>query len=81
VAAIDEGRLAGFLAAWLLPAFRGRRAVFSPEWANAARAENSRRIYEEMYTQFSASWAEDGLCWPNMLIREVSLKQLWVETP
>jgi GNAT superfamily N-acetyltransferase len=34
--------------------------VFSPEWANAVDTENNRRIYEEMYTHLSASWAEGG---------------------
>jgi GNAT superfamily N-acetyltransferase len=60
VAAIYQGRLVGFLTAWLMPSFRGKRAVFSPEWANAAEMENSRYIYEEMYTYLSASWVVDG---------------------
>lgn len=34
--------------------------MFSPEWANAADLENSRRIYEEMYAHLSASWVADG---------------------
>jgi GNAT superfamily N-acetyltransferase len=60
VAAMRQGRLVGFLTGWLIPSFRGSRAAFSPEWANAADMENKRRIYEEMYTHLSASWAEDG---------------------
>jgi len=60
VAAICEGQIVGFLTGWLIPSFRGRRAAYSPEWANAAGVENTRRIYEEMYTHLSASWAEDG---------------------
>ena len=60
VAAIRRGRLVGFLAGWLLPSFRGRRAAFSPEWANGAGAEGGRRIYEEMYTYLSAAWVEKG---------------------
>ena len=60
VAAIRRGRLVGFLTGWLIPSFRGKRSVFSPEWANAADLENSRRIYEEMYAHLSASWAADG---------------------
>ena len=60
VAAIRQGRLIGFLTGWLIPSFRGKRSVFSPEWANAADLENSRRIYEEMYAYLSASWVADG---------------------
>lgn len=60
VAAIRRGRLVGFLTGWLIPSFRGKRSVFSPEWANAADLENSRRIYEEMYAHLSASWVADG---------------------
>lgn len=60
VAAICRGRLVGFLTGWLLPSFRGRQAVLSPEWGNAVDRENSRRIYEEMYTHISASWVADG---------------------
>lgn len=54
------GRLVGFLSGWRIPSFRGRRAVFSPEWANAADLENSRRIYEEMYAHLSSTWVADG---------------------
>ena len=60
VAAIRGDRLVGFLTSWLLPSFRGKRSAFSPEWANAADLEDSRRIYEEMYAHLSASWVADG---------------------
>jgi len=60
VAAIRGGRLVGFLTGWLLSSFRGKRSAFSPEWANAADLEDSRRIYEEMYAHLSASWVADG---------------------
>ena len=60
VAAISQGQIVGFLTGWLMPSFRGRRAVFCPEWASAAEKMNSRSIYEEMYAYLSATWAEDG---------------------
>ncbi|MDH4241861.1 MAG: GNAT family N-acetyltransferase [Phycisphaerae bacterium] len=60
VAAICRGRLVGFLTGWLIPSFRGRQAVSSPEWGNAVDRENSRRICEEMYTHISALWVADG---------------------
>jgi hypothetical protein len=37
VAAIQDGQLVGFLIVWLMPDFRGKRSVYSPEWANAAQ--------------------------------------------
>ncbi|MHC5033184.1 MAG: GNAT family N-acetyltransferase [Planctomycetota bacterium] len=60
VAAARDGRLVGFLKAWLMPAFRGKRSVYSPEWANAADLDDSRHIYEEMYRHLSAAWVADG---------------------
>ncbi|HSR33693.1 MAG TPA: GNAT family N-acetyltransferase [Anaerolineae bacterium] len=60
VAALQGGRLAGFLLAMVIPEFRGKRSTFSPEWANAADTEDSRRIYEEMYTHLSTQWVADG---------------------
>ena len=59
VAAMRGGRLVGFLAAFLLPDFRGKRAVYSPEWANAAEGTDARRIYEAMYTSLAAHWVSD----------------------
>jgi GNAT superfamily N-acetyltransferase len=60
VAALRGGELAGFLAAWVLPEFKGRRTVYSPEWGNAARHGESRRVYEAMYAHLSARWVADG---------------------
>jgi GNAT superfamily N-acetyltransferase len=60
VAAMERGRLAGFLAGWLIPSFRGKRSAFSPEWANGADLADSRHIYEEMYTQLAAAWLAEG---------------------
>jgi GNAT superfamily N-acetyltransferase len=60
VAAIRGGRLAGFLLGLVLPDFRGKRAAYSPEWANSATGEDSGEIYREMYGQLSAHWVADG---------------------
>jgi len=60
VAALRDGRLAGFLLGFVIPEFRGKRSVYSPEWANAADLEDSRRIYEEMYSHLSARWVAGG---------------------
>jgi GNAT superfamily N-acetyltransferase len=60
VAAIRGGRLVGFLGAFLIPEFRGKRSALSPEWGNAAKSEDSKRIYEEMYAHVSDGWVAEG---------------------
>jgi GNAT superfamily N-acetyltransferase len=59
VVAIDGRQLAGFLLGFVIPEFLGARSVFSPEWANAARMEDSRHLYQEMYGRLSAEWVAD----------------------
>lgn len=59
VAAIQGGRLAGFCVAMVLPSWHGKRTAYSPEWANGADVEDSRRIYQEMYARLSAEWVAD----------------------
>lgn len=59
VAAIQNGRLVGFLIGWLMPDFRGKRSVYSPEWANAAELDNSKYTYEEMYQKVAIDWVAD----------------------
>jgi hypothetical protein len=41
VAAIQGNQLVGFLTAWQMPDFRGKRSIYSPEWANAAVLDDS----------------------------------------
>lgn len=60
VAALDGGKLTGFLHGFVLPHFLGKRSLFSPEWANAARLDSSARIYEEMYAWLSGDWVDSG---------------------
>jgi GNAT superfamily N-acetyltransferase len=60
VAATRGGRLAGFLLGMALPEFRGRRAAYSPEWANAAQADDSREIYRELYARLAPCWLANG---------------------
>ena len=59
VAAVQDGQLAGFMIAWFMPEFRGKRSVYSPEWANTSRLENSQYIYEEMYRKIAVEWIAD----------------------
>ena len=60
VAALQRGRLAGFLATYLLDDLRGEQAVYSPEWANAANMGNARQVYQAMYATLAAQWVRDG---------------------
>ncbi len=60
VAAVHSERLVGFLLGQVLPSFRGKRSVYSPEWANAAKPRDCRRIYQSMYAHLSSRWVTDG---------------------
>jgi GNAT superfamily N-acetyltransferase len=66
VVATRGGRLVGFLGGWLIPSFRGRRTVFSPEWANGAEPGQSRRVYEVMYSELAKFWVTEG-CLTHMI--------------
>ena len=59
-ACIRNGELAGFLLGLEIPDFIGQRAVYSPEWANAAPLDESWPIYEALYTRWSAHWSDRG---------------------
>jgi GNAT superfamily N-acetyltransferase len=60
VAALRDGQLAGFLWGLTMAEFLGKRSAYSPEWANAADPEDSRRIYTEMYAHLAGQWAAAG---------------------
>jgi len=66
VAAIRHGQFAGFLLGMAISQFHGRRSVYSPEWANAADPDDSRRVYEEMYARLAARWVANG-CFTHLL--------------
>ena len=59
VAVIKNRQLAGFLKGWLMPGFKGKRCVYSPEWANGAESAHSRSIYEQMYQKIGQDWVGD----------------------
>jgi GNAT superfamily N-acetyltransferase len=56
VAALDNGKLVGFLSAWMTPFWRGYATVFSPEWGNAAILDDAYRIYQALYTRMAVFW-------------------------
>ena len=60
VVAIRQGQVVGVLAAHLLPSFRGRRGVYSPEWANGAELDDAGMIYQELYRVIAAEWVRNG---------------------
>ena len=57
VAALRSGRLVGFLIAQVIGDFRDMRAAYSPEWANAAAADD---VYIAMYQAVAEAWRADG---------------------
>jgi GNAT superfamily N-acetyltransferase len=60
VAALRDDELVGYLAGWPIPDFRGRPAVFCPEWAGTATGPQPRRTYEAMYAYLADTWVDDG---------------------
>ncbi len=60
VVALRGGKLVGFLAAYLLPSFRGRRGVYCPEWANGARLDDAYAINQELYRAIAGDWVRNG---------------------
>lgn len=60
VVALRGGKLVGFLAAYLLPDFRGRRGVYCPELANGALLEDANTIYQELYRAIAGDWVRNG---------------------
>ena len=61
-AALEDGRLVGYMGWYLLDDFRntGRKAAYCPEWGHAAAPENQARIYRALYRAASAAWFEAG---------------------
>ncbi len=57
---LRDGVLAGFLLGLEIPDFMGTRAIYSPEWGNAALLDESWPIYEALYTHWSTYWVAQG---------------------
>lgn len=61
VAALEGARLVGFLTAMSLPSFKGRRAAFSPEWANAAATDgDAAAVCQALYAALAPAWLANG---------------------
>jgi GNAT superfamily N-acetyltransferase len=62
LAALEGGRLAGYLGWFVIEDFRnaGRQAAYCPEWAHAALEIRKPEIYQALYRAAAAEWAEAG---------------------
>ena len=60
IVALSSGRLVGFLAGLEIPEFFGKRAMYSPDWANGAVFGDNQRVYEDMYAHLSRRWVDEG---------------------
>ena len=59
-AAVQDGRLRGFLIGFLLPKFHGQPAAYSPEWGNGAAGPDAGRIIGLLYQEMAARWVAAG---------------------
>jgi GNAT superfamily N-acetyltransferase len=62
VAALEDGRLLGYMGWYIADRFRGaaRRGAYCPEWGHAAREEAKPAIYRAMYRAAARQWAAAG---------------------
>jgi GNAT superfamily N-acetyltransferase len=62
VMALDDGRLVGYLAAWLIDDFRraSRKVAYSPEWGHASSPGQEPRVYRALYRAAAQHWTESG---------------------
>lgn len=60
VAAIENGKLVGYLIGLPVPNFKGsQRGIYCPEWAHAAILENRSEVYKKMYESASDLWVKN----------------------
>ena len=62
LAALDGGRLAGYLAWFTVPNLRGtgQKAAYCPEWGHAAADGAKTAVYRALYRAASREWAQAG---------------------
>lgn len=66
VAAIDNGKLVGFMIGRPLPSWRGRRSVWVPEWAHAEAGEVRAKVFNDMYENVAWEWVRNG-CYTHLV--------------
>jgi GNAT superfamily N-acetyltransferase len=81
VMALDNGRLVGYLSAWLIDDFRGagRKAAYCPEWGHAAASGQEARVYRALYRVAAQNWTESGCQMHaiSLLAGDRPLEQIW----
>lgn len=62
LAAVENGRLKGYLGWWLIDGFRNtrRKAAYCPVWAHAAEAQALESIYSALYREAAGQWHAAG---------------------
>jgi ribosomal protein S18 acetylase RimI-like enzyme len=62
IAALQNGRLVGYMSWFLIDHFRGtsRKGAYCPEWGHAAREEAAASIYRRMYGEAARQWLSAG---------------------
>jgi GNAT superfamily N-acetyltransferase len=62
LAALDNGRFAGYLAWLIIDDFRdtGVRAAYCPEWSHAAIPAQARQVYRALYREAARQWEAAG---------------------
>lgn len=62
VVAVENGRLLGYLAWYLVPNFRDtpRRGAYVPEWGHATADDGKTAIYRALYRAAAGQWAAAG---------------------
>ncbi len=81
VAAVENGRLLGYLAWYLVPNFRGtsRLGAYVPEWGHAVVAEGKTAVYRALYRAAAAQWSAAG-CQVHaitLLAQDREAEQIW----
>jgi ribosomal protein S18 acetylase RimI-like enzyme len=81
VAAVENGRLLGYLSWYLVPNFRdtSRLGAYIPEWGHAVVAENKTAVYQALYRAAAAQWSAAG-CQVHaitLLAQDEEAKQAW----
>ncbi len=82
VAAVEDGRLVGYMGWIIADRFRGadRRGAYCPEWGHAAVEEAKPGIYRAMYRVAADRWAAAG-CQVHaitLLAQDHTAEQVWV---
>jgi len=81
LAAIEDGRLVGYLSWFVVERFRDtdRSGAYCPEWAHGARTQGAARIYRGLYRAAAERWqaAGCGVHVLTLLAHEEAAREVW----